>query len=170
LTASTANETINLIFGVWMESSFNLKIIALGGTAAVIGIAELGGETLVGILVDRLGKVRAVSIGLILNCIAALTFPVLGRTVTGALFSLFTFYLTFEFTLVSTIPMMTEIKPTARATLMSFNVAGLSLGRALGAIVTPPLFAWGILGSAAAAVAFNLLALFALRWVQEAIS
>jgi predicted MFS family arabinose efflux permease len=79
---------------------------------------------------------------------------------------LFLFYLTFEFTLVSTIPMMTEIMPGARATMMAINVSGLSLGRALGAFVAPTLYAWGMGTSAGAALVFNLLALIALRWVR----
>jgi len=167
LTASTANEAINLVFGVWMEDAFALKIIALGGTAAVIGFAELGGETLVGAFVDRLGKVRAVTIGLLLNCLVALSFPLLGRHAAGAVIGLFLFYISFEFALVSIIPMMTEIMPEARATLMAFNVAALSLGRALGALIAPPLYHWGIAACAGATVIFNLVAIFVMRWVRE---
>jgi len=72
--------------------------------------------------------------------------------------------------LVSSIPMMTEIMPGARATLMAFNVAGLSLGRAIGAFIAPSLFDWGIAASAGAAILFNLLALGALRKVRRQIS
>ena len=45
---SAANEVINLVFGVWLEDSFGLQIMALGGAAAAIGIAELGGEIFTG--------------------------------------------------------------------------------------------------------------------------
>ncbi len=166
LFSSAANEVINLVFGVWMETSFGLQIAALGAAAAVIGFAELGGESLVGIFVDRLGKPRAIAMGLLANSLAALAFPFLGQTLPGAVIGLFLFYLTFEFTLVSTIPMMTEILPSARATMMAINISALSLGRALGAFVAPILFAWGMGTSAGAAVVFNLLALIALRWVS----
>ena len=80
---------------------------------------------------------------------------------------LFFFYLSFEFTLVSSIPLMTEILPGARATLMSFNVAALSLGRALGAPLAPLLYGFGFLAVAAGAVGFNALALLALRKLQK---
>jgi len=170
IVGSTANEVINLIFGVWMEESFGFIIIALGGTAAVIGLAELGGETLVGGLVDRIGKVRAVGVGLMANCLAAVIFPLVGKSPIGAILGLFLFFITFEFWLVSSVPMMTEIMPEARATLMAFYVAGLSLGRAIGALVAPPLFAWGIWASAGAAIVFNLLAILALRWVRESVN
>jgi len=163
---SAANEVINLVFGVWMEDAFGLQITALGAAAAVIGFAELGGESLVGVWVDRLGKPRAIRIGLLANSLIAIAFPFLGKTLPGALIALFMFYLTFEFSLVSSIPMMTEVLPGARATMMAFNFSGLSLGRAIGALVATPLFNLGLGTSAGAAVVFNLLALLALRWVR----
>jgi predicted MFS family arabinose efflux permease len=167
LTATVANEVINLVFGIWLEDSFGLQIAALGASAAVIGFSELGGEGLTALLTDRLGKERAVAFGLAANSAAALLLPVLGRSTIGALLGLFLFYITFEFTLVSSIPMMTEIMPAARATLMSFNVAALSLGRALGAPLGTWLYHFGFPATALGAVCFNLLALWLLRKVQR---
>jgi len=167
LTATVANEVVNLVFGVWMEDSFSLQIAALGAAAAVLGLAEMSGEVLVGGLTDRLGKPFAVGLGLALNSLAALALPFLGAHLFGALLGLFLFYITFEFTLVSIIPMMTEVLPSARATLMAANVASLSLGRALGALIAPSLYGWGILASGLAALAFNLLALLSLRALQR---
>jgi predicted MFS family arabinose efflux permease len=165
LFASTANEVVNLIFGVWLEDSFGLQIAALGAASAVIGLSELCGEGLVAAFVDRLGKPRAIGLGLAGNCLAAIALFFLGRTQAGALVGLFLFYITFEFTLVSVIPMMTEVLPSARATLMAFNVASLSLGRALGDLLAPRLYVWGFWSVILGAVLFNLLALLALRKV-----
>jgi predicted MFS family arabinose efflux permease len=137
--------------------------MALGGAAAAIGLAELGGESLVGGFIDRLGKKRAIAWGLVSNCLAAAIFPLLGRDLSGAVVALFLFYITFEFTLVATIPLMTEIMPAARVTLMAFNVAGLSFGRAFGALIASPLYAFGIGGSAVMAIGLDLLALVCLR-------
>jgi predicted MFS family arabinose efflux permease len=164
-TASSANELVNVVFGVWMEDSFGLQIAALGAASAVIGLSELGGEFAAGGLADRLGKPRAVSVGLILNSLAALSLPLLGGSLPGAVVALFLFYITFEFSLVSSIPLMTEILPASRATLMSFNVAVLSLGRAVGALLAPPLYAGGIIATGLAVVLLNLVALIALRKV-----
>jgi predicted MFS family arabinose efflux permease len=169
LLLNAGNETVNLVFGVWMEDAFDLKIAALGAASAVIGLSELGGESLVGGLADRLGKPRALTAGLLLNCLAALALPYLGQNLYGALAGLFFFYITFEITLVTSIPLMTEILPSARATLMAGYVATLSLGRALGALVAPSLYGIGLpdflpalAPNALAAVLFNLLALAAL--------
>ena len=168
LLASTANETVNLIFGVWLEDSFGLKIAALGAASAVIGISELGGESLVALFTDRLGKPRAVVIGLLTNSVAALALPFIGGTEIGALIGLFFFYISFEFTLVTIISLMTQVLPEARATLISFNVASLSLGRALGAPLAPWLYGFGFPAVAAGAVVFNGLALLALRRMGKA--
>jgi len=162
LLMMAANEVVNLVFGVWMEDAFNLKIVALGAASAVIGLSELGGETLSARLTDRLGKTRAVGAGIISNSMAALILPILGYSLPGAMIGLFLFYITFEFTVVSAIPLMTEIMPQARATLMATSVAGASLGRAFGALIATPLYSSGILGSGLAAGLLNLLSLLAL--------
>ena len=166
LCMSAANETVNLVFSVWLEQSFQLQVTALGTASFVIGISELGGESLVGMITDRVGKTRAIAGGLVLNSLTALALPVLGQTFFGALVGLFLFYITFEFTIVSSIPMMTEILPKRRATLLAVNISGFSLGRAIAASIAPSVFAWGIFASGLVAVGFNLLSLFALRWVR----
>ncbi len=166
LWISAANEVINLVFGVWLEDHFGLAIMALSGATAAIGLAEFGGEALMGLITDRLGKEKSVGLGIFANCLAALVFPYLGRSLTGAVVALFLFYITFEFTLVALIPIMTEIMPAARVTLMAFNVAGLSVGRAIGAFVAAPIYSsYGIGASSAIAIVFNLIAAAAIWWL-----
>jgi len=164
---SAANEVINLVFGVWMEDTFGLRIASLGAAAAIIGFSELGGEGLTAIFTDRLGKPRAISLGVLFNILAAISLPLLAATLPGALLGLFLFYITFEFTVVSSIPMMTEILPSARATMMAASVAGISLGRAFGALVATPIYSQGILANCLAASALNLLALASLYYLSR---
>ncbi|MEJ5226128.1 MAG: MFS transporter, partial [Anaerolineales bacterium] len=140
--ASAANELVNLIFGVWLEDSFGLRIAALGAASAIIGISELTGEGLVAALTDRLGKPRALGLGLAASALSSLALPFLGRTETGALVGLFFFYITFEFVMVSHVPLMTEVLPGARATVMSFNLTGHALGRVTGALLATALYQW----------------------------
>jgi predicted MFS family arabinose efflux permease len=170
LLINAGNEVVNLVFGVWMEDTHGLQIAALGAASAIIGVSELGGEALVGGLTDRMGKSRAVATGLVLNSLAAVALPLLGRNVTGALVGLFLFYITFEFTLVSTIPIMTEIMPHARATFMAIFVAGLSLGRALGDLVAVPLYNQGFLVNGLVAASLNLLTLLALSRLRHKVA
>lgn len=175
LFISAANEVINLVFGVWMEDTFQLKILALGAASAMIGIAELGGEGITAAVTDRLGKTPAISIGLILNSIAVLALPFLGRTLSGAMVGLFLFYITFEFAVVSSIPLMTEVYPPARATIMAMYAGSFSLGRAFGALISAPLYLFGqssptvpgILPSALATIGLNLMALVVLSLLHR---
>ncbi len=142
---AASNELVNLTFGTWLEDAFSVKIAALAAASAIIGASELSGEVLVSGLVDRLGKRRAVVIGLMLNGLVVLILPLIGKTLTGALVGLFFIYLTFEFTVVSSIPLMTEVVPQARATFMSLVIAAMAIGRALGALIVPLLFGVGSL-------------------------
>ena len=164
LAVSMSNEIVNLVFGVWLEDSFGLKLAALGAAAAVIGAAEFGGEGLVVATVDRLGKTRALMIGLVGNTVAALVLPLAGRAAPGALAGLALFYLTFEYTVVSMLPVMSEILPRSRATLLAFYAASFSLGRAVGALVSPRLYGLGFAAVALTAAGLNAVAfLFLLR-------
>lgn len=168
LFASAANELVNVIFGVWLEDSFGLKIIALAGASAVIGISELSGEGLVALTTDRLGKPLALTLGLATNAAALILLPMFGQTQTGALVGLFLFYITFEYIMVSHIPLMTELVPSARATMLSLNVTGHAIGRAIGAFLAAFIYQqFGFLSVTLIAVGFNILGLFALWRMQK---
>ncbi len=167
---TAANETITLVYGVWIEQAFALTIASLGATALVIGISEFGGEIFVTLFTDRIGKRRAIAIGIIGNCLATLALAIFGRWLAGAVICLFLFYFTFELTVVSGIPLMSEIMPSARATMLASHMAILAIGRAVGDLLAPVLFTQtifsGIGANAIAAIVFNLLALAALTQVK----
>ncbi|OGO61986.1 MAG: hypothetical protein A2032_00085 [Chloroflexi bacterium RBG_19FT_COMBO_49_13] len=167
---TAANETITLVYGVWVEQAFALSIASLWATALAIGVVEFGGEVLVTTFTDKIGKRRALALGIIGNCLAALELLFFGRWLVGAMVGLFLFYLTFEFTMVSGIPLMTEILPSARATMMAAHLALIALGRSIGDLLAPSLFTQsvipGIGANALAAIGFNLLALLFLTRVK----
>ena len=167
MAASAANEVVNLMFGVWLEDSFKLQIAALAGASAIIGLSEMGGEGLVTLFVDRIGKVRATGYGILANCLAAVLLPIIGRSEIGALIGLFLFYLTFEFTIVSIIPLQSEVMPAARATTLSFAGAANFLGRAVGALLAPKLYLLGFSVVTGGAIVFNILGLIAVWYVSR---
>ncbi len=168
LWASTANEMVNLVFGIWLADSFGLQIAALAVASAVIGLAELSGESLVALVTDRLGKGRAVMLGLMVNTGASILLPFIGRTQLGALAGLFLFYISFEFMVVSQLPMMTETVAHARGTVMALNLMAFGLGRSLGALLSTFIYVkWGFPAVTLIASGFNVLALLALAEMQE---
>ena len=154
-----ASEMIIVVFGAWMEDSFGLSLVALGGVAFVIGASELAGEGATFAFTDRLGKRRAVLIGLAISIVGfALLVPAqnsmgLGVAVLGLAL------LGFEFTIVSSIPLASELMPASRARYLAWMVVSMSLARSVGAAVGPYLFeSFGLAGPAIAAVAADLLA------------
>lgn len=153
---SGGNEVINIAYGAWMEGSFGLQVAALGAASAVIGVAELGGEGLVAVLTDRIGKRCAVVVGSALNALAALSLPFVSRNVWSALAALFALYITFEFAIVSSISLMTEVMPKARATMMAAYVAAHATGRMLGALLGVALFARGLVANNLASAVITL--------------
>ena len=165
--ACYSNEVVNLMFGVWLEDSFKLQIAALAGASAVIGLSELGGEGLVALFVDRIGKVRAAGVGIIANSVAAILLPIIGRTEFGALVGLFFFFISFEFTIVSIIPLNSEVMPSARATTLALAGSANFIGRAIGATLAPTLYAFGFGVVTGTAVIANLLALVAVWYVSK---
>ncbi|MBA4384733.1 MAG: hypothetical protein C0410_08355 [Anaerolinea sp.] len=160
------NELINVVFGVWMQDAYGLQIAALGAASAVIGFSELGGEGIAAFLADRIGKERSIAAGIILSSLTVITLPLLGKTIVGAFIWLFLFYLSFEVVVISALPLMSEITPYARATMMALFIAALSMGRALGDVIAPQLYKGGILFNAAGSLVFNLLALFLLSRIK----
>lgn len=155
---TSANESVNLIFGVWIESQFGLNFAALTAASVVIGISELGGEVFTGIWLDALGKRRTIWIFLGVNSLAALILPFTGSELGWALAGLGLFYITFEIVLVSSLTLMSEVAPTSRATMIAATVASFSLGRMVGNLIGPGLFGISFWASCLAAVLFNLLA------------
>lgn len=160
------NELVNVVFGVWMQDSFGLEIAALGVASMVIGFSELGGEGLAALLADRVGKERLMAISFMLNGLWVISLPRLGQSQAGAFVWLFVFYLTFEIGIVSALPVMTEVVPQARATMMALFIAALSIGRALGDVVAPILYIHGFIVNATACLALDLIAVFLLSRIH----
>lgn len=166
ITAS--NETISIVYGAWMEQAFQISVAALGAASTVIGLAELSGEGFVAWLADRIGKRNSVGIGIVVNILACILLPQTSQNLVGALVGLFFFYLSFEFAIVSSIPVMTELVPKARATAMSALFAGFAAGRGIGALVGPLLFGYGLIANCALAVTLDIIAfILLLNFVRE---
>jgi predicted MFS family arabinose efflux permease len=151
-----ANQVVSIVFGVWMENSFGLKIEQLGAASSVIGLAGITGVGFAILFTDRLGKRRAVAAGLVINSLACMAMPFLSARLWGTLAVLFVFFMSFEFTLTSLIPMMTSLSVQTRGIFMAATLATFSLGDSFGALLGPVLIVKGLFANAAAAIIFNL--------------
>ncbi len=170
LWSSVANESVNVVFGVWLADAFRMQIAALAGASAVIGVAELSGESMAALITDRIGKGRAVLLGLAVNTVAALLLPFIGGSEAGALVGLFFFYISFEYMLVSQLPLMSETVAEARGTVMAVNMVGFGLGRSIGALISTFVYArFGFAAVTVMAAVFNVLAMLALAEMEQKI-
>jgi MFS transporter, DHA1 family, inner membrane transport protein len=163
-----AAEVSFVVFGAWLEDRFGLSLVALGGAATAIAVAELAGEGASFALTDRLGPRRSASLGLVI-CIAAFAAlgPASGSLGGGLTVLVFAFF-GFEFAIVSALPLATEVAPVARARFLSLTVVALSAARAVAGVAGPALFSWGgFAANSAASAAAGGLAMALLLAVRE---
>ncbi len=143
LLFTLANEIPFIVYGAWLESAFGLSLTHLGLASIVVGLAEAGAEVGAALLSDRLGKRRSVLIGLAGLALTLVALPWMARL--GLLPALLTFALSvmaFEFSIVSYLPLATELAPQARASLLSLLVTAFNLSRILGAWTGSWLWRW----------------------------
>ncbi|NOR25619.1 MAG: MFS transporter [Desulforhopalus sp.] len=162
---SIANDSLFVVYGAWFEQDFLVSLVTLGFSTVAIGAAELIGESLTAIFSDRLGLKRAVIFGLCLAICAYLLLPFIGRTLPLAMAGMFCVFLAFEFTIVSSFTLCTELMPKARATMMSGFYATAGVGRMIGVLIGG--FLWhtgGITAVAWTSAGFTSIGLLSLLW------
>lgn len=162
---SIANDSLFVVYGAWFEQDFHVSLVTLGFSTVAIGAAELCGESMTALFADRLGLKRAVLIGLGLAVSAYLLLPLIGRTLPLAMVGMFTVFLAFEFTIVTSFSLSTELMPKKRATMMAGFYATAGIGRMIGVLLGSSLWqAGGITAVALCAAALTLAGMFSLIW------
>ncbi len=165
-----ANEVLLIVYGSWMESSFELSLTTLGLVTGVIGAAEITGELVVGPAVDWLGKRPVIIVTGILAGLAYFGMPFVSGSLGAAMAGLFVLFLFFEMTVVGGVPLMTELVPAARGVVMSVVLAAGGLGRAIGALLGFAIWSGGgfrAVGIVAGTVTMVSVVILYL-WVREA--
>ncbi len=160
---SVANDNLFVVYGAWLEQSFHVSVVVLGIGTGVIGLAELCGEGLTVMISDRVGLRRSIFAGLVLTTVNYVLIPLYGQSLSIALMGIFMLFLTFEFMIVTSMSLCTEILPAHRATMMSAFFAAAGAGRAIGALMGGHLWLFGgiwLTGMLSAGI--TLLALFSL--------
>jgi len=166
LLLTLANEIPFIVYGAWLETAFGLSLSALGIASILVGLAEAAAEIGTTVITDRLGKRRSVLAGLLGLAASLVLLPWLSALgLIAALTAVVLMLITFEFGIVSLIPLATELAPDARASLLSLNLTAFSLGRILGAAAGGWLWQWqedislhALIGASCALLAALLLA------------
>jgi predicted MFS family arabinose efflux permease len=138
-----ANEMILIVYGDWMESSFDLELAALGTVTIVIAVAEVFGEFLVMGVSDRVGKRRLALAGTLLASLGYFALTQLDFNLIAAQAGIFLVFVAIETAIVASIPLFSEVLPQARAVMMSANVAAHSVARFGGGVLGSQLYRLG---------------------------
>jgi predicted MFS family arabinose efflux permease len=164
-----AQEALFIVYGDWMETTFNLSLTGLGLATTLIGLAELTGELTAGWSVDRFGKRPVVALGGVLTAVIFLIIPLTTGSLTTALAALVAVFFFFEITVVGALPLLTELVPEARGAVMSMGFGAMAAGRTIGSIVGPAIWGrFGLPGNSLLSAAMMLLAVVVLlRWLRE---
>ena len=162
---SAAIDNLFVIYGAWLEEAFSVGIVALGMATGVIGVAELVGEILVVTISDRFGLKRVVMIGVTICIFTYGLLPFAGQSLLPALVGLFIHFLIFEFTIISSVALCTELQPGMRATVIAGFFAAAGMGRILGALIGGPIWlTGGIVATGLVSAGITALALLSLGW------
>ena len=164
-----AQEALFIVYGDWMEGTFNLSLTGLGLATTLIGLAELSGELTAGWSVDRFGKRPVVALGGVVTAMLFLIIPFTSSSLATALATLVAIFFFFEITVVGALPLLTELVPEARGAVMSMGFGAMAAGRTVGSLIGPAIWVrFGLPGNSVLSAAMMLLAVVVLvRWLRE---
>lgn len=131
LTASAAIAASGLgvfvVSGAWLSDRHGISTGGLGAVVVAFGLLELLASGSSAAFADRLGKRRAVAIGLAVLLAGLLITGTSGSSAVWAVIGLTVFLTGFEFAFVTSLSLMSEAAPRARG-------RALGLGNALGTV------------------------------------
>ena len=114
---------------------------------------------------DRMGLKRAMLVGAGMTAIGYPTLPFLGDSLYASLGDLFIIFLSYEFAIVCSFSLGTELLPSARATMMAGYLAAAGVGRMVGAFAGDALWTSGGLAAVTTTSTVTmLLAMACLGW------
>jgi len=154
-----SEHSINIIMGIWMEDAYGLAVLAIGGVASLVGMAQLFGELISAFGVDRVGKQRLSMLALLLNIVILLQIFWMAKSLAGAMIWLFLAFLTFELFFVCSLSLISEILPESRTTMAASYTTFIAFGFAAGTFLGPYLYPFGINFVATTCAFFSGLAL-----------
>lgn len=130
-----ASQSLFVTFSSWLKDHFDFSDAGISVVAFCMGFGELIASLSAARFSDRLGKERAAATGATMMIPAALLLALLHEHLGPALPLLIIAILSFEFAIVSIIPLSTESIPGSPAKGLSFNLGAGTVGRATMSII-----------------------------------
>jgi predicted MFS family arabinose efflux permease len=142
-----AAELIFVAYAGWLQRDFAASTEQVGLIFGLLGFVELGGSMGATLLTDRIGKRRSVVLGFLAVAVLQALLPLSAGSWPLFLTLFLLFDLCFEFAIVSTFPLVSGLTEEGRGTVLALSVAASGLGRVIGSLVGPQVFAtvgfWG---------------------------
>lgn len=162
---SVAVQLVVVVYGAWLEDAFGFSVAAIGLATVVVGSSEFLGSSATVVVTDRWGKRRSIVIGLLVMIPGAALLGTVGGATAYGLVLLAVVLIGFEFSFVSSLPLVAELDTGARGTSLGKGVAVATVARAVGSvlgIVTYTRSGIGLTGGVAAAIALVAVAVMGL--------
>ncbi|HLF25730.1 MAG TPA: MFS transporter [Anaerolineae bacterium] len=129
-------ENIQVGYASWFESRFELTPVERGMAQTLFGVFEIVASGSSSLFLDRIGKKRGVTGGLLVALLGYALLVLIGPLdVRLGLAAMGVAFLGFEFSVVSGIPILSEQVPQARGTMLALAVMTSGLGRMAGAVI-----------------------------------
>ena len=151
-------------WSIWLSADFGFDAIDLGLMAQQIGVSELLGAVLAGLVVDKLGKRRTSLTGIFLSAIMFATIPLAGENLLLIRILLIITVFWVELSIVSLFPLYGEQAPHARATLFALIALGNGIGLAVGPVITTSLWDFSGLTAITSVASLSLFLAAILLW------
>ena len=156
-------------YGTWLSQEYALGAAQLGQVAFILGCGDLCGSVLVSVLNDRFGKRRAFLWGSLIAAICFLSLSFFNSGLIAAVIGLILVRFAFEFTIVSSIPLLSEQVPEQRGKVLTLRSISSLLAGVIAGISSPWAYAtYGVIGLSAIS-SISVLVGFAMivAWVRE---
>ena len=149
--------------GFWLEDTYDFDASAIGFAVVAVGAAELVASLGSSAITDRIGKRVSILAGTMIMTLGTVVLGLVDRPpLVIGLGLLVVIFFGFEFAIVSTIPLIAELSPNARAHLIGYAVGTTTVAKALAGLASGFLFGWNGFGALIVASVIASVSAFAL--------
>jgi predicted MFS family arabinose efflux permease len=148
-----ASQLVIVVYGVWLEDRFGFSTAAIGAIAFLLGAGDLVANLANVRFTDRVGKARSAVIGAVGLALSAVVLAMVSDVAAAGVAALVLLIVTFEFSLLSSKPLLTELGWRRRGLGIGLGFAMSAVCRSIAAIAGTTLYEHQGLGGVALACA-----------------
>ena len=151
-------QNLFVTFGAWLEDEFQFGAARLAVAGFSLGLVELVASVSSSRQTDKWGKERSIALGALLVIPGGIFLCLGSNNLIIGLIGVFIYFLGFEFSVVSLLPLATSLVSNSPGTGLGWVLGAGTLGRAVMAIIATHLFeSFGVQGPALMGAFFGLL-------------